>query len=105
MGRPKGAKNKRTLEVEIIANRFKINPFEVLMMIAAGDWKGLGYKAKTRKVFTNSGDVNEEENVPLEQRNMAAREATKYLYPQKNKVELSTGQEGFKIVVEDYSEK
>jgi len=104
-GRPKGCKNKRNLEVEAIAARFAINPFEVLMMIAAGDWKGLGFKTKTTKVFTASGAMNEVENVPLNERNQAAKEASKYLYSQKNKVELTTGQEGFKIIVEDYSEK
>lgn len=91
-GRPVGAKNKRTLRVEEIAGRYALDPFEVLMMIAVGDWEGLGYETKTKKVYTAEGRVNEEENVPLAQRCVAAREATKYLYPTKHRVEITKEQ-------------
>jgi len=107
MGRPKGAKNKRNYIVERIAAKFELDPFEVLMMIAVGDWKGLGFEAKTRTTFTPQGIEVEEEVIPIAQRCIAAKEATKYLYTPKTKVELSTpdGASPFRIIVEDYSSK
>jgi hypothetical protein len=104
-GRPKGVKNTRTRTIEEIAAKFDIDPFEVLMMIAAGDWEGLGFAAKSRTSFTPQGIEIEEDNVPLAQRCQAAKEAAKYLYSQKQSVALSTGDTGIKIIVEDYSKK
>lgn len=104
-GRTKGSKNRRTLMVEDIAAKFDIDPFEVLMMIAAGDWAALGYEAKTKTSFTQAGIEIEEDNVPLACRVQAAKEAAKYLYAQKQSVALSTGDAGIKIVIEDYSKK
>jgi hypothetical protein len=101
-GRPKGVKNKRSLTVEMIAENFDIDPFEVLMMVAAGDWKGLGFESPTHTSFAASGIEFEELWIKLSDRVMAAKEASKYLYSQKKSVELSTGEQGFKIVIEDY---
>jgi len=103
-GRKKGSKNKRNLRVEEIAARFEIDPFEVLMMISSGDWKGLGFEAKTKTTFTPQGIEVEEDNVPIVQRCMAAKEATRYLYSQKQSVEVS-GQMGFEIKITDYTKK
>lgn len=83
-GRPKGAKNKRNFNVEVIASRFALDPFEILMMIAVGDWKGLGFEEKTKTTFTMNGIEVEEENIPIRERCNAAKEATRYLYTQKH---------------------
>lgn len=104
-GRQKGTPNKRSLLVEEIAAKFNIDPFEVLMMVAAGDWKSLGYDSKTKISYTGAGIEFEEDNVRLEHRVGAAKEAARYLYAQKQSVALSTGDTGIKIIVEDYSKK
>ena len=104
-GRKKGALNKRTQLVEDIAAKFDIDPFEVLMMVAAGDWKGLGYDAKSRISYTSAGIEFEEDVIGLSDRVQAAKEASKYLYSQKKAVELSTNETGIRIVVEDYLKK
>ncbi len=89
MARPKGAKNKRSIEVEIIASKFDKDPFEILMMIASGDWRGLGFETKTKTTFSPQGIEIEEENVPIAQRAFAAKEATRYLHaPKQNQREL-----------------
>lgn len=88
-GRPKGAKNIRTLKVEQIAARFDLDPFEVLMMIAVGDWEGLGFDEKTRTTFTPQGIEVEEDNIPIAQRCLAAKEATRYLHsPKQTQTEI-----------------
>lgn len=104
-GRPKGSQNKRTRMVEEIAAKFDIDPFEVLMMVAAGDWKGLGYESKTNTCFTPQGIEFEELNIKLETRVQAAKEAAKYLYSQRQSVAISTGDSGIKIIVEDYTKE
>ena len=103
MGRPNGAKNKRSLTVEMIAEQFDLDPFEVLMMVAAGDWKGLGYDSPMRQSFAASGIEFEELWIKLSDRVTAAKEAAKYLYAAKQSVAISTGDSGIKIIVEDYT--
>ena len=104
-GRKKGSKNKRSITVEMIAKRYDLDPFDVLMMIATGDWKGLGFESKTKTTFTMNGIEVEEENIPIGERTKAAKEAAGYLYSKKQAIEVSTGENGFKIVVEDYTAK
>lgn len=103
-GRQKGTPNKRTT-VQEIAESFDLDPFEVLMMVAAGDWQGLGYDSKTRISFTAAGIEFEEDTIKLSDRVTAAKEASKYLYSQKKAVELSGESNAIKIVIEDYKTK
>lgn len=90
-GRPKGARNKRNLNVEMIASQYDIDPFEVLMMIVNNDREGLG--------------LNDAYPIPIKERCLAAKEACRYLYSQKQAIEVSTGENGFKVIIEDYSRK
>lgn len=77
-GRQKGTPNKRSLEVDAIAERLGIEPFEILLQFSSDTSIDAAIRVK------------------------AASEACKYLYAQKRSVEHSTGEEGFKIVIEDY---
>lgn len=104
-GRPEGSKNKRTLLVEEIAAKFKLDPFEVLMMVAAGDWKALGYDSKTKTAFTAQGIEVEEDNVTLTNRVQAAKEAAKYLYAPKQSEATKKAVEAFEMIISDYSKK
>lgn len=105
MGRPKGSKNKHTFQVEEIANKYDVEVFEVLLWVAMGDYKALGYEEKTKTTYTQNGIEVEEENVPLKERVAAAKECARYLYSAKQSIALSTGDTGIKIIVEDYSKK
>lgn len=108
-GRKIGTPNKRTEELENIAQRIGVNPFEVLCLISAGNWKGLGYKEKTKNKWLPSGIEVEEDVISLESRLQAAKEACKYLFPQRKAVDLTAqgpaGTAGIKIVIEDYLRK
>ena len=103
MARPVGSKNKRTFHVEQLAARFKTDPFEILMMIALNDWKGMGYESRYRNTTNADGELMQIENIPIAERAKCAKEAAKYLHSQKQSIEHSTAQEGFKITVEDYT--
>lgn len=104
-GRKKGSQNKRTFRVEEIAEKFNVDPFEVLMMVAAGDWEALGFESQSKISYTNAGIEFEEPHIKLSDRVQAAKEAARYLYSQKQSVAISTGDGGIKIIVEDYTKK
>jgi len=104
-GRPKGAKNKRSFIAELTVARHNYDPLDTLIEIAKGDWKALGFESKTKTTYTMNGIEVEEEHIPLQERNKAAKEVAKYLYSAKQAVELSTGAEGFKVILEDWTKK
>lgn len=104
-GRVKGTKNKRTFNAEELFRELDFDPLELLIHVAAGNWQALGFEGPTKISYTSAGIEFEEQNIPLKERVTAAKEASKYLYSQKQSVALSTDQAGFKIVVEDYSKK
>lgn len=104
-GRQKGSLNARTRLVEDIASKFKLDPFEVLLMVVNNDWKGLGYQAETKITIASTGIEFEEPMIKLADRVQAAKEASRYLYAQKQAVALSTGDTGLVIKVVDYTKK
>lgn len=90
-GRKKGTKNKRSAELFELAEEIGVNPFEVMLFFAKGDWKGLGYEAKSFiSGYSNSGDPIEKLYISSDQRLEAAVQASKYLYPQLKSIERST---------------
>lgn len=105
MARTKGSKNRRTRLIEEIASNFELDPFEVLLMVTNGDWKGLGFDGPSKISYSQAGIEFEEPNIKLSERVQAAKEASKYLYSQKQSVALSADTEGFRIVIEDYLTK
>lgn len=78
-GRPKGAKNKRNLLVETIADRFKTHPFEILMHFANGDWQALGYDNECYVMENASGGTKIGYTITPEMRLSATKEACQYL--------------------------
>lgn len=91
-GRNAGTPNKRTFDARALAEKKGCDPLEILLDIAKGDWKALGYKVKyVTKV--NMGIEYEEDVILLENRLNAAKEASKYIYSQLKAVEL-TGKDG-----------
>lgn len=80
MPRPAGALNKRTLLIEEMAARHALDPFEILMRFANGDWKGLGYDSETYVMENAQGATKIGYTISPEMRLIAAKEATKYLY-------------------------
>jgi len=106
MGRPKGSKNIRSFDAEILAAKLGVDPVEFMLTVIKGDWKKLGFDAPTKTSFTAAGIEFEEPNIPFKDRVTCAVAVAKYLYPQKQAVTLSgEGQQAIKIVIEDYQAK
>src|SRR5579863_2863290 len=104
-GRKKGTPNKWTRKVEDIALKYKLDPFEVLLMFACADWKALGYDSDVYHVEKPDGSVKMGYVISPEMRLKAAEAAARYLYSTKQSVALGTNESGIKIIVEDYSKK
>lgn len=87
-GRQAGTQNKRTLMVKAIADKVQVDPLEVIMRFAAGDWAGLGYKEEHYFYETNSGAIKMEFVITPEMRLSAAKDAATYLYARKKEADI-----------------
>jgi len=87
-GRPKGSPNKNRLTLHEMAAKLGIDPFEVILHFAKGDWKALGYAGEL--IEKHSKDCTNYEYVidPSVRAKMAA-EAAGYLWPKLRAVEHS----------------
>lgn len=102
-GRPKGSKDKRHILVEETAMKLGCDPFKILCLFANADWKALGYDSSVEVAESKDGNSTFiKHTISPELRASCAKDACKYLYSQKQSVEVSSGAEGFKIVIEDY---
>jgi hypothetical protein len=95
-GRSKGTKNKRSIaelyqNVHEKAARLNIDPYEVLLLFAGGCWRELGYESETMVQESRYG-VKWEYTIDPAVRANAAKEACKYIYPQKKSVEIKGDQ-------------
>lgn len=86
-GRKKGTPNKDTIPLEQKAQELDVDPFEILLYFAKGDWKSLGYKSATKTMYTNTGEPYEVEIITPEHRIKAAAESAQYLYPKRKAME------------------
>lgn len=80
-GRKKGTRNKSSVPVREKAQALGIDPFEILLHFAGGNWKKLGY-AEERGL---SGEYT----IKPEVRVRAAADACQYLHPKLKQVETS----------------
>jgi hypothetical protein len=105
-GRKKGSPNRKTLVIEELVARLDVDPLEVLLLFTKGDWKALGYESESIICYNSAGVEYSKLTILPEHRISAAKEAVKYLYSQKKSVDISSNsEEGFKIMVQDYTVK
>lgn len=88
-GRPPGARNKRTIDAQTLAAKLGINPLEILLRFADGDWEGLGYESATVTEVTANGMAVEVPVIEPDTRRKAAADATPYLHPRLKNIEHS----------------
>lgn len=88
-GRKPGTPNKPNATINERARAIGVDPFEVLLKFAKGDWEGLGYEAKSTTKWTSSGIEYEEDVITPQMRLFAAKECVQYLEPKKKAIEVS----------------
>lgn len=107
-GRKKGSINKKTQDARALAERLGVDPLEILFHFASRNWKALGYNSEYHTKVLKDGGTIEVERITPEMRLNAAKEAVRYVYPQTKAVEIKNDEDsgvGFKIVLEDYTQK
>ena len=107
MARLKGTKNKKTFQAEELAKELGVDPLEILLLTAKGDWKALGYDSSViicEKEEGNGRGQFMKYTISPELRAQCAKDACKYLYSQKQAMQVS-GTVGIKFVFEDYAKK
>lgn len=88
-GRKKGVPNKRTWEARALADRLGVDPLELALLFAKGDWKALGYDGPTKTVVTADGQRVQVDRIDEQLRSQNAQRAIPYLYPQLKSLELT----------------
>lgn len=87
-GRKKGSRNKNALPLTQKVTELGVDPFEILLMFAKGDWKGLGYASAFNTLYTSRGEPYQVDIIQPEHRLRAAQEASQYLYPKRRAIEV-----------------
>jgi hypothetical protein len=80
-GRKKNTPNKVSIPLQELSQEMGVDPFEILLLFAAGDWKKLGYQQEIIIKHGAQGVQNEEYVIQPHVRAKAAAEAAQYLYP------------------------
>lgn len=93
MARPKGNKNKKTLEFVERAEALGVDPIDVMLLFAKGDWKALGYKAEMYVASEGKDSSSMKFTIDPAIRLKAASEACQYINAKKRHVEV-TGKDG-----------
>lgn len=104
-GRKVGSLNKRTFRAQELAESLGVDPLEVLLRAAKGDWEGLGYKEATYLEQQANGAYCTRERLPMDIRVNAAKAAAPYIYSQNKSVDLTSEGQGFRVMVLDYTDK
>lgn len=87
-GRKKGTPNKDKAPVREMATRLGVDPLEILLLYAKGDWKSLGYESEKITVYSKDYS-NEKYVIDPAVRMSAAADACRYMYPQLKQIEAN----------------
>lgn len=93
-GRQKGTPNKDTQELKEIAERLGVNPFEVMLLFAKGDWQALGYK--NEMYVSSEGDKSTSYKYTIDPATRAkmASDACQFMYPKRKSIEVLSAEDG-----------
>jgi hypothetical protein len=89
-GRAKGTPNADSLPLEAKAKELKVDPFEVLLLFAAGDWKALGYETEQAPSSYSEHGTVYKYTIDPSVRTKAAAEACSYLHAKRKALEVSS---------------
>lgn len=103
-GRPKGGTNKITALAHGKAEELGIDPFEVLLLFASGDWKALGYgAAEAPSSYSEHGTVYKY-TIDPSVRARCAEAACSYLLAKRKSVDLNVMDERGKQLAQQAEE-
>jgi hypothetical protein len=91
-GRAPGTPNRRVLPLVQKAKELKVDPFEILLLFAKGDWASLGYQSESETKYS-MGTPFEVRVISPDMRIVAAKEACKYMHPQRKAIDIKSDDE------------
>jgi len=100
-GRKKGTINKKSQALADRAAELGIDPFEILLFYAAGDYEKLGCSEFVVKTSPD-GSTWEEEAIPHQLRQKSAKDVAEYIHPKLKSVEISGGLDTTTETYEEY---
>ncbi len=86
-GRRPGTPNKRTTLMRDKAEELGVDPMEVVLLFAKGDWRALGYKEETFISSTSEFGNTIEYTIPPVLRAKCAMDAIQYIAPKLKSIE------------------
>jgi hypothetical protein len=86
-GRIKGTPNKSVILMQQKAEELKIDPFTILLLFAAGDWKSLGYASEKYISGINEYGSWEKWTIDPSVRCKAVMEACQFLLPKRKAID------------------
>lgn len=87
-GRAKGKPNRDRENLLALSEKLGVDPFEVLLLFAKGDWHALGYKSETYVSGEGKGSVSYKYFIDPSVRAKSASEACQYLFAKRKTVEV-----------------
>lgn len=104
-GRAVGSKNKNRQALFDKAEELGVDPFEVLLLFAKGDFASLGYEERQFKTYGSGEDsyTIDELTISPELRAKCAEKACEYLHPKLKSVEHSVDDETKKGITLAYA--
>jgi hypothetical protein len=106
-GRKKGTPNKKTQDLMAKCQELDVDPFEILLRFAKGDWDGLGYESSVRVAgVSKDGEPFYEDTIPPDLRAKCAKDACEYIHPKRKAIEHSGAVDtGLQSIIDDLSGK
>lgn len=89
MARPKGVANRDTQKLMDLAESLGVDPFEVILHFAKGDFESLGY-TETQTKIAPDGSTFEVLTIEPETRLKAAIKAAEFMYPKRKSIEINS---------------
>jgi hypothetical protein len=102
-GRVKGTPNKDTVKLQDKAAELGVDPFEILLLFAKGDWKALGYE-EFQERSSPDGSMYRVLTIEPDTRARYAAKACEFLYPKRKALDVSIDDETKKGLTLAYSD-
>ncbi len=90
-GRPKGSTSALTRRMRELAENMNVDPFEILLHFANGDWKALGYASEKYISNIDKNGATEKFTIDPAVRAKSAAEAVQYIAPKLRSIDYSNG--------------
>lgn len=102
-GSRKGIPNKDTTYLMELLSKHNFDPAELLILVAKGDYKALGYDRPTYTKQGYQGIEMEEYHITMDHRIDASKTLTAHVYPKRKAVEITNTDPNSGVIMMSYN--